>query len=41
MRDVSAFPGRDHFAAYNGTVPIEVSSGKRKFYWLRSPIRSF
>ena len=27
IRDVSRFPGRDHFAAYNGTAPIEVSSG--------------
>ena len=25
--DVSRFPSRDHFAAYNGTAPIEVSSG--------------
>ncbi|HEV8280074.1 MAG TPA: helix-turn-helix domain-containing protein, partial [Streptosporangiaceae bacterium] len=24
------FPGRDHFAADNGTVPIEVSSGQRR-----------
>ena len=30
VRDVSRFPGRDHFAAYNGTAPIEVSSGQRK-----------
>ena len=30
VRHVSRFPGRDHFAAYNGTAPIEVSSGKRK-----------
>jgi transposase len=30
VRDVGRFPGRDHFAAYNGTAPIEVSSGKRK-----------
>jgi transposase len=29
-RDVSRFPGRDHFAAYNGTAPVEVSSGQRK-----------
>ena len=28
VRDVSRFPGRDHFAAYNGTAPIEVSSGQ-------------
>ena len=27
VRDVSRFPSRDHFAAYNGTAPIEVSSG--------------
>jgi transposase len=31
---VSRFPGRDHFAAYNGTAPIEVSSGPRKIYRL-------
>jgi transposase len=30
VRHVSRFPGRDHFAAYNGTAPIEVSSGGRK-----------
>jgi transposase len=30
VRTVSRFPGRDHFAAYNGTAPIEVSSGGRK-----------
>ena len=23
-------PGRDHFASYNGTAPVEVSSGNRK-----------
>lgn len=34
VRDVSRFPGRGHFAAYNGTAPIEVSSGKRKVYRL-------
>jgi transposase len=34
VRDVSRFPGRDHFAAYNGTAPIEVSSGPRKIYRL-------
>jgi transposase len=34
VRDVSRFPGRDHFAAYNGTAPIEVSSGGRKIYRL-------
>jgi transposase len=34
VRDVARFPGRGHFAAYNGTAPIEVSSGKRKVYRL-------
>jgi transposase len=34
VRIVSRFPGRDHFAAYNGTAPIEVSSGGRKIYRL-------
>jgi transposase len=34
VRVVSRFPGRDHFAAYNGTAPIEVSSGGRKVYRL-------
>jgi transposase len=29
VADVSRFPGRDHFAAYNGTAPVEVSSGNR------------
>ena len=28
--DVSRFPTRDRFAAYNGTAPIEVSSGERR-----------
>jgi hypothetical protein len=32
--DVSRFPGRDQFAAYNGTAPIEVSFGQRKVYRL-------
>jgi transposase len=32
--DVSRFTSRDAFAAYNGTAPIEVSSGKRKVYRL-------
>jgi len=32
--DVSRFPTRDHFAAYNGTAPIEVSSGNRRIYRL-------
>jgi transposase len=30
VRDVSRFTGRDRFAAYNGTAPIEVSPGGRK-----------
>src|SRR5262249_19106083 len=34
VRDVSRFPGRDHFAACNGTAPIEVSSGPRQIYRL-------
>jgi transposase len=34
VRDVSRFGGRDPFAAYNGTAPIEVSSGPRKVYRL-------
>src|SRR5262249_706355 len=34
VRDVSRFGGRDYFAAYNGTAPIEVSSGPRKIYRL-------
>jgi hypothetical protein len=34
VRTVSRFPGRDHFAAYNGTAPIEVSSGGRKIWRL-------
>ena len=34
VRDVSRFPSRDHFAACNGTAPIEVSSGQRKIYRL-------
>jgi transposase len=33
-REVPRFPGRDHFAAYNGTAPIEVSSGKRTVHRL-------
>ena len=28
--DISRFPTRDRFAAYNGTAPIEVSSGGRR-----------
>ena len=34
VRHVSGFPGRDRFAACNGTAPIEVSSGGRKVYRL-------
>src|SRR3989440_1982836 len=34
VRDVSRFPGRDHFASYNGTAPIEVSSGPRTVHRL-------
>jgi transposase len=30
--DISRFPSRDHFAAYNGTAPSEVSSGNNKIY---------
>ena len=26
--DISWLPTRDHFAAYNGTAPIEVSAGR-------------
>jgi transposase len=32
--DVSRFGGRDRFAAYNGTAPIEVSSGQRTVHRL-------
>ena len=32
--DIPRFPTRDRFAAYNGTAPIEVSSGDRKIYRL-------
>jgi transposase len=31
---VARFPARDHFAAYNGTAPVEVSSGAKKIYRL-------
>jgi transposase len=34
VADVTRFPGRSHFAAYNGTAPVEVSSGGRKVYRL-------
>jgi transposase len=29
VRDISRFASKDHFAAYNGTAPVEVSSGSR------------
>jgi transposase len=32
--NISRFPTRDQFAAYNGTAPIEVSSGNRTIYRL-------
>jgi transposase len=34
IAQVSRFPGRDHFASYNGTAPVEVSSGNRKIHRL-------
>jgi transposase len=34
VRHVSRFGNRDRFAAYNGTAPIEVSSGGRQVYRL-------
>src|SRR6185312_2488073 len=34
IADITRFPGRDHFGAYNGTAPVEVSSGNRKIYRL-------
>ncbi len=34
IADVSRFGSRDHFAACNGTAPVEVSSGNRKVYRL-------
>ena len=34
IRDMSRFASRDRFAAYNGTAPIEVSSGNRIIYRL-------
>jgi transposase len=34
VRDISRFASREHFAAYNGTAPIEVSSGGRITYRL-------
>jgi transposase len=32
--DPARFAGRDHFAAYDGTAPVEVSSGNRKVHRL-------
>src|SRR2546429_9798839 len=32
--DTARFASRDHFASYNGTAPVEVSSGNRKIYRL-------
>ena len=34
VRDIHRFASRDRFASYNGTAPIEVSSGDRKAYRL-------
>ena len=34
VRDIHRFGSRDRFASYNGTAPIEVSSGERKIYRL-------
>ena len=34
IADITRFPSRDHFAACNGTAPVEVSSGNRKTYRL-------
>ena len=34
VADVSRFPSADRFASYNGTAPIEASSGSRKIYRL-------
>jgi transposase len=34
VRDISRFPTKDRFAAYNGTAPTEVSSGNRIVYRL-------
>ncbi len=33
-RDVGRFADKDHFAVYNGSAPIEVSSGPKKIYRL-------
>ncbi|HEX9032778.1 MAG TPA: transposase [Streptosporangiaceae bacterium] len=32
--DISRFPDRDHFAAYNGTAPVQASSGNRNVFRL-------
>jgi transposase len=32
--DIRRFPSRDHFAAFNGSAPIEVSSGGRRVWRL-------
>jgi transposase len=34
VTDVTRFPAADKFASYNGTAPIEVSSGQRKVFRL-------
>jgi transposase len=34
VRDISRFPAKDRFAAYNGTAPAGVSSGNRVIYRL-------
>jgi transposase len=34
VRDINRFPTRDRFASYNGTAPIEVSSGQRRVFRL-------
>jgi transposase len=34
VRQVSRFSSRDHFAACNGTAPVQVSFGGRKIYRL-------
>jgi len=34
VRDIRRFPTRDRFAAYNGTAPIEASSGRRTVHRL-------
>jgi transposase len=34
VADITRFPSADRFAAYNGTAPVEVSSGKRKVFRL-------